>query len=118
MAGGEKLFQILKPLLVLGLTAVAESELDNFRSICLRTTRVAARLNAQLVARRETNHISFFWPYPGEKFDHTLYNPSDESGSLVGKVRKVKIARFWGIKMRDYKTGQYCTLVKSECDVF
>jgi hypothetical protein len=60
MAAGERLFQILKPLLVLGLTAVAESELDGFRDIFLSITGVATRLNAQLVARRETNHITFF----------------------------------------------------------
>ena len=117
MVAGEKLFKILKPLLVLGLTAVAESDLDDFRDICLSITGVAAKLNAQLVARRETNQITFFWPYPGEKFDHNLYNPSDGSDNSVGEVRKVRMARFWGVKMRDYKSGQNCTLVKSECDL-
>ncbi|KAF4638002.1 hypothetical protein G7Y89_g94 [Cudoniella acicularis] len=118
MAAGEKLYQILKPFLVLGLVAVAESELDLFRDICLSITGVATRLNAQLVARRETNHITLFWPYPGQKFDHTSYNSSDGSGYSVDEVRTVRIARFWGIKMRDYESDQYRTLAKSECDVF
>jgi len=118
MAAGEQLFQILKPLLVLGLTVVAESQLGVFRDICLNITGVATRLNAQLVARRGPNHISFFWPYPGQNFDYKLYNPSDGSGYSLGDERRVRIARFWGIKMRNHESGQSCTLAKSECDVF
>ncbi|PMD26387.1 hypothetical protein NA56DRAFT_698568 [Hyaloscypha hepaticicola] len=90
MAVREKLLQILKSLLVLVLTVVAESELDGFRDICLSIARVATRLNAQLVTSRETNHITFFWPYPGQKFDYTSCNRSDGNSYSVGEARMVK----------------------------
>jgi hypothetical protein len=117
-AAGEKLFQIIKPLLTLGLTTVAESKLNEFREICLSITAVATRLNAQLVPRRGTNQITLFWPYPGQNFDYKLHNPHDTNDYTVGEIRKVLMARFWGIKMRDYESGKCCTLAKSECDIF
>lgn len=113
----ENLFQILKPLFTMGLTAVAEPELEDFRYICSSIAEVAIRLKVQLFARSRSNRIIFFWSSPGQKFDHTLHNPCDGSGDTMGEARKVKIARFWGIEKRDLETGQYSILAKSECEL-
>ena len=118
MATGELLFQILNPLLFPGLMAVARLERDRLHDICLSISRVATMLNAQFSARRQTNHITFIWPYPGQTFDDKCDSLSDESGSSTGEARRVKIARFWGIKMRDNDSGHVRILAKSVCAVF
>ena len=61
---GQKLWEILKPLLLLNLAKVSKDAVEDLRQQCSEITRIASQLNAHLKAKYIAPRT--FWPIPGQ----------------------------------------------------
>jgi hypothetical protein len=90
---GQKLWEILKPLLLLNLAKVSKDAVEDLRQQCSEITRIASQLNAHLKAKYIAPRT--FWPIPGQAFDKSLMIFMAEAASST--VQTVRIPLCFGI---------------------
>jgi hypothetical protein len=105
-AAGGLIWNIVKPLITLGLTDPTPSVIEDCRTFCLNIAEVAYLLNAEIKARR--NQPQIFWPISGNPFDDECFE-----GYLGLSLQRVQLALSFGIK-KDHALGPPTVYAKSK----
>jgi hypothetical protein len=103
---GELIWNILKPLITLGLSDPTPSVIEDCRTFCLNIAEVAYPLNAEIKAR--CNQPQIFWPISGDPFDDDCFE-----GFLGSSLQSVQLALSFGIK-KDHASGPPTVYAKSK----